>query len=379
MTRRQKQAEVISEEIEGIDDSAGGAWGDYPLDSVFVRQETRTVSSVLDRVEKGRYVLDPEFQRDFVWPEDKQSKLIESCVMRIPLPVVYVAEAHDGRIIIVDGLQRITTFARYVTNKFRLRGLQSHDANSSQHPLEGKYFRELPLNLQERILDTQLIMYILDDHAPERARLDIFERVNSGVPLSRQQMRNAIYNGPATRWIGESAKSSLFGDVTGKSLNSKTMRDREAVNRFCAFTLLGWANYRGDMDDFLALALEKMNGMPRQELSQLREIFDRSLRSNQNLFGVHAFRKSLLLEDPHASRNILNISLFEVCTVLLARFPEELRYRRSPGSQIRRKIIDLVNDEEFSFAITYSTNSTRSVRARFEMAEDALEIGELTQ
>ena len=147
MNKDQNVDDTPSVEIEGIEDPSGGGWGDYPLDSVFVRQETRTVSDVLGRIEKGRFVLNPEFQRDFVWPEDKQSKLIESCVMRIPLPVVYVAEARDGRIIIVDGLQRIATFLHYVANKFSLRGLGSKEEGAPPHPLEGKRFRDLPLNL----------------------------------------------------------------------------------------------------------------------------------------------------------------------------------------------------------------------------------------
>src|SRR5690606_15632191 len=90
-----------------------------------------------------------------------------------------------------------------------------------QHPLEGRYFRDLSVTLQERISDTPLIMYILDAKAPERARLDIFERVNSGEPLTRQQMRNALYNGPATAWLKAAASSPIFRSATGFSLNAR--------------------------------------------------------------------------------------------------------------------------------------------------------------
>src|SRR3981189_3135205 len=99
-------------EVEGVEVAISDGWGDYPLDAVFVRTETRSVSEVVKRIENKRDILEPDFHRDFVWPTQKQSKLIESCIMRIPLPVFYVAEAKDGRIIVVDGLQRLTTFAR---------------------------------------------------------------------------------------------------------------------------------------------------------------------------------------------------------------------------------------------------------------------------
>ena len=229
----------VPEEPEGLDYDAEASFGDYPLDSVFVRTEQRTVSEVVKRIANQRYILDPDFQRDFVWSTQKQSKLIESCVMRIPLPVFYVAEAKDGRIIVVDGLQRLTTFSRFLDNQFRLEGLASGDKKSGSHSLEGKYYKQLPINLQERVQDTQLTMYILDAKAPERARLDIFERVNSGEPLTRQQMRNALYSGPATEWLRDASKGKAFQTATGGSLNPKTMRDREAINRFCAFSLLG--------------------------------------------------------------------------------------------------------------------------------------------
>jgi len=220
-THMNEQSPVdAAEDPEGVEDVSGGGWGDYPLDAVFVRTEQRTVGEVVSRIEKGRYILDPDFQRDFVWPNGKQSKLIESCVMRIPLPVFYVAEAPDGRIIVVDGLQRLTTFARFLGGELKLTGLVSAE-NAGSHELEGKTYDRLPLNLQERVADTQLTMYILDAKAPERARLDIFERVNSGAILTRQQMRNALYNGPATRWLKSAAEGAPFRIAAAGSLDSK--------------------------------------------------------------------------------------------------------------------------------------------------------------
>jgi len=229
---------VAPPEIEGLDDDATtSGWADYPLDSVFVREEERSVAETVKRIRNNRYQLDPDFQRDFVWKIEKQSKLIESCVMQIPLPVFYVAEALDGKIIVVDGLQRLTTLYRFLENSVALRGL-AKASDGTEHPLEGKRFRDLSLTLRERIEDTQLVLYILDSKAPERARLDIFDRVNSGEPLTRQQMRNSLHNGPATRWLRNVSKSELFLNATGGSLDTLKMRDREAINRFCAFKLI---------------------------------------------------------------------------------------------------------------------------------------------
>lgn len=353
------------EEVEGFEDGAArDELPSYPLDDVMVRNETRTVSEIVKRIKSGRYAMSPDFQRDFVWPNDKQSKLIESCIMRIPLPVFYVAEGQDGRVTVVDGLQRLSTFQRYLAGGFRLTGL------GDEHPLSGKSFEELPLHFQERIEDTQLTLYILDKSAPEAARLDIFERVNSGIPLTRQQMRNALYDGPATRWLSDMSKSAKFRKVTGYSLDPKTMRDREAINRFCAFHLLGWESYTsGDMDAFLANALGRMNAM--KTLNGLTETFNTALDRNAELFGRHAFRKSMVELDSNASRSVLNISLFEVFMVGLARCDETVFQEHT--DEIEEAAIELLGDPDFVHAITYSTNSTRQVRERFSIMEQALE------
>ncbi|WP_202922829.1 DUF262 domain-containing protein [Pseudoxanthomonas daejeonensis] len=362
------------DDVEGADDSSGDGWGDYPLDSVFVRTELRTVAEVVGRIEKGRYILDPDFQREFVWPTSKQSKLIESCVMRIPLPVFYVAEAPDGRIIVVDGLQRLTTLTRFINNQFRLTGLVAAGSTSKgEHPLEGKYFEDLTINLRERVLDTQLTMYILDAKAPERARLDIFERVNSGEPLTRQQMRNALYNGPATTWLREATEGHAFQVATDRRLNTKTMRDREAVNRFCAFYLLGELAYTtGDMDAFLASGLLKLSKLSEKERVELRRSFDAVMDLNRILFGEHAFRKSLFVNQTWAARSIINISLFEVCAVSMLDIADSALGNEHVRRALKAKILELEEDEGFIKAITYSTNSTAAVRARFSAARNAV-------
>ncbi len=172
----------------GSPDDEGGAT--YPLDDFMVRTEMRTVADAVNRIRKSRYILNPGFQRDYVWDDRRASKLIESCIMRIPLPVIYVAEEPDGRIVVVDGQQRLVTFKRFLADDFPLTKL------GEGHPLNGHRFSDLPIYLQERVEDTQLTLNILDHNTPERARLDIFQRVNSGETLTRQQMRNALYYGP---------------------------------------------------------------------------------------------------------------------------------------------------------------------------------------
>ncbi|HEY4416547.1 MAG TPA: DUF262 domain-containing protein, partial [Verrucomicrobiae bacterium] len=251
------------EEIDGLDKSSMEDLGEYPIDSVLIRQEARSVFEIIRRMnpelKSGRFILDPDFQRDFVWDSEKQSKLIESVLMRIPLPVFYLAERPDGDVVVVDGLQRLSTFYSFISNGFKLKGLQY------AKKLNGQSFNELPAKLKNRIEDTQLILYLIDAKVPEQAKLDIFDRVNSGVPLTRQQMRNSIYCGPGTLWLKNAAQGVDFKTATGGSIRSGTMRDRECINRFCGFFLLGLHKYRGDIDAMLGDTLQLMNKLTDEE------------------------------------------------------------------------------------------------------------------
>lgn len=349
------------EEIEGVGGDEDATWGDYPIDTLLIRNENRTVHDVLRRIEKGSFIMDPEFQRDFIWSDDQQSKLIESVLLRIPLPVFYLAEDEQGRMIVVDGLQRLSTFQRFVNNQLRLKLPEQPD-------LDQKRFGDLSPKLQNRVEDCNLILYVIDAKVPERARLDIFDRVNSGVPLTRQQMRNSLYTGPATRFLKQEATTDLFLKATGRSLKASTMRDREFVNRFCAFRLLSLNDYRGDMDEFLAHALKQMNTLPPRKFQELSSWFRTSLANNYMVFEKHAFRKHV---EGQEARSVINASLWDVMSTWLSRYPEHIVESRA--DELRKAFYRLMGDDDFLRSITYSTNSAGPVRCRFEASRAVFE------
>lgn len=346
------QTDVQVEEIEGLEEDQGSFWGDYPIDTLLIRNETRTVHDVLRRIGDGRFVMNPEFQRDFIWDDAKQSKLIESVIMRIPLPVLYLAEDEEGRMVVVDGLQRLSTFKRFVDNDLKLRLPERVELN-------GKRFRDLSPKIQNRIEDCNLILYVIDQRVPEQARLDIFDRVNSGVPLTRQQMRNSLYTGEATRFLKREATTDIFLQATGNSLKKSTMRDREFVNRFCAFQILDLEDYR-DMDEFLAKGLKKMNVVP-ESLAALSSEFRRSLENNFRLFGEQAFRKHR--PDQDSRRGVINASLWDVMSTGLSRYRTDVVDEHSDA--LKTAFYQLISNDDFQRAVTYGPNDPKKVRYRF--------------
>jgi len=349
------------------EDSAGGRGLDsYPLDSLLIRPEQRTIVDVLRRIEKGTIKLNPDFQRDFVWQTERQSRLIESILMRIPLPVLYVAEDAEGKLVVVDGQQRLTTLRNFGTGELKLE-LKNPE-------LQGKTIDTLPPKLRNRFEDGQLQFYIIDSKAPDRVRYDIFDRVNSGVPLTRQQMRNALYNGPATALLRELTGTEEFGEATGwalaKEVYQQDQRDREVINRFLAFRVLGRQAYttdkQADMDEFLSRALGRVNRMPENERDAHREAFLRSMRMNQKVYGRHAFRKHT---SPNEPRKPFNLALFEVFSVLFAAYQEDPIKGKRMEDKLRSGFYNLMGDPRFLRSISAATTAPESVAARFDLAD----------
>lgn len=353
-----------SEEIEG-EDLPKQALDTYPLDSLLIRTEVRAIVDVLRRIDQKMIILDPDFQREFVWEEDRQSRLIESVLMRIPLPVFYLAENAEGRLVVVDGLQRLSTFRRFYAGELVLK-------IPSNKELHGKTFSMLPQKLKNRFEDSQLTLYLIDPKVPDRVRIDIFERVNSGVALTRQQMRNALYSGPATSLLRDLANSEEFQNATDGTLSTEThrksMRDREVVNRFLAFYVLGWTNYvnkgTADLDEFLGSALVHLNKLTDAERASHADAFRKSMRVNHHIFGNRAFRK---YSDPGERRKPFNVALFDVFSVVFARHDESDILNNEQA--VREACDTLIQQREYSNAISYATTSFENVKTRFQLTE----------
>lgn len=342
------------------------------IDQIHIRRESRQVQDVIRRINNKTYILDPDFQRDFVWTRVQQSKLIESILMRIPLPVFYLLEIHDGHIMIVDGLQRLSTFHRFRSNELALHLKDNEELN-------GRKFSDLGMKLQERFLECNLTVYIIDSSVSEERCYDIFQRVNSGQPLTSQQMRNCLCNGPGTRFLRSEVQTEIFRKATGGSLKSKTMQDREYVNRFCAFQVLTIEEYRDlprtdRIDSFLSRCLRTMNKWNEEELHQLSERFRLSLRNNYELFGAHAFRKSFLKHESvtksQRNRSSLVIPLWDVMTTGLSRYP--LDDVRASSDRLRNAYRRLLNDPTFTDSIENFHHTPDKVTLRFEFVDKML-------
>ncbi|MER6589087.1 DUF262 domain-containing protein [Micromonospora chalcea] len=349
-----------------------------PFDPERIDVVTRntTVDLLLSRIRTGRVDLQPDFQRQAgIWKAMAKSRLIESLLLRIPLPTFYAAEGEDEAWAMVDGIQRLTTIAEFIEPKaigrdpLRLVNLEYLGAE-----YDGRTFDELPGRLQTRLRETELIVHLIRRGTPEEVKFNIFARINTGgLPLSRQELRHALIPGKGREILREWAESDLFRSATGDSVRSERMVDREMILRFIAFRLTSPYDYdHDDFDRFLRESMRALNTLPASQVDQLWDEFGLAMIAARNIFGPYAFRKR---DRSGGSRRMpINKALFETISVNLAE-------AGGPGMatlmerqrKVEKEFIGLMSDVDFQGAISQGTGDPGKVRMRFGIIREVFE------
>ena len=363
---------VEKEQLEDVSDSAAI---EDPFDPTRIRISTKqtTVDLVVERMRHEEIILQPDFQRsDNVWPPTTRSRLIESLLLRIPLPVFYMAADPDDNWKVVDGLQRLSALRDFILKKtLRLRKLEY----LSQ--FDGHFFDDLPRPMQRRITETQLSCHVIEPGTPPEVMFNIFKRINTeGRPLVGQEIRHALNPGPARDLLEELARSDEFLTATDGTVNPKRMADRECVLRFLAFHSLGEAQYEGRLDDFLMRAMRFLNSVPEKHTS-LGGDFRRAMLLASDIFGREAFRKPNRPGYATRWKSPVNKPLFESLSVVLAEVPDEhIEQLRRRKGEIVKDLAQLMRaDAEFLESISVGTQTTRQVTIRFERMRKMLRGG----
>ena len=345
---------------------------DNPFDPTRIRISTQgpTVHQVVERIRHNEVILQPDFQRsDNVWSTPTRSRLIESLLLRIPIPVFYMAADQADNWKVVDGLQRLSALRDFILEKrLRLRGLEY------LKQFNGRSFDDLPRPMQRRISETQLSCHVIEPGTPPEVMFNVFKRINTeGKPLVGQEIRHALNPGPARDLLAELSRSDEFLRATDRTVQPKRMADRECVLRFLAFRSLGDTKYAGRLDDFLMAAMKYLNNAPREQHASLRADFSRAMSLASDIFGREAFRKPNR-HDYARPRSPVNKPLFESISVALAEVPERhARILRSRKDQVVQDLNQLMKvDMEFVESITVGTQTTKQVRVRFARMRELL-------
>lgn len=349
--------------INGTTTQLEGAF--VPAD-VNIRQRSMTVDAIIERLKYDEIDLSPGFQRHSdLWSPQQQSRLVESLMLRIPLPAFYFDATNDDRWVVIDGLQRLTAFKKYmVTSKMSLSGLEYLTE------LNGIYFRDLPRQYIRRIKESQLNVYTVEKGTPEAVVYNIFKRINTGgITLEPEEIRHALYRGKATDLVETLAISKPFRIATGGTISGQRMLNCEYVTRFFAFTEQDpLKEYQGSIDPFLNNGLKKINRYSDKEIKVLEERFYRVMNACHSIFGKYAFRRI----GSDGRRGPMNKAIFELWAICLTPLSEDqLNLLISKRKQLTEEFNLLLEENAFSSAI--KAGDKYSVALRISRTQKILE------
>lgn len=349
--------DALEDPLAGSDETAGAPISfDTP---VRMERVERSIFELARRRDLGQLDLQPDFQRGDVWKPAQRVALVESVLLRIPLPVIYLSNEDEERSIVIDGKQRLTTLFRFLKNEFRLRGLRLIG------DLEGKTFRELDARVQRRFEDTTLTAFVLLPGADPNLKFEIFQRLNQGgVALTEMEIRNCVFMGPGLtliKAIAEPGHAVGFVEAIGRKL--ERLRDAELVLRGLTFLEVGAEGYPGDMKKFLNDGLRRLNSATPDARDALEARLRQAVAASTTVFGPSAFRRW----NPDAAKfDSLNAALFDAVLLGFDRVRRSPEYWETNREHVIALLRSLHSDEAFTQAIMYATGSNAAVRTRIE-------------
>lgn len=342
----------------------------YNPAEIFVENKHFSLSDILTYIKDGDIEVSPHFQRHFIWDRTRQSKLIESIFLGLPLPSLYLSQYDDGRLTVVDGLQRITTVQRFLDNQLVLTNME-YMTQCNGHKFSDLERENLISPLQmRRFKQTQLQCYVIDYRSPQRLRYDLFRRLNTGgKPLNNQEIRNCLSRPFVQDMLGRMTAEE-FKLATDGSVRSLRMEDQEVALRFIYFydqyteqNPVG--KYMGNMDATLNDFVGELNNRKPEQLEKYVTLFNQAMSDAHSLFQQFAFRKVFSPGDPRESsrRFQINKLLLVVISVLLAKYRTEYRRKIEERTWLTDAMADLISSDVYLFnAITWSTNSKANMQ-----------------
>ncbi|MBD0864324.1 MAG: DUF262 domain-containing protein [Rhodobacteraceae bacterium] len=343
------EADDAGEEIsdEGVDYKVNTYGADYPVDAL------------VKRFDDGR-IFSPEFQRNYVWSLPQASKFIESILLGLPVPNIFLyREENTEKNLIVDGLQRLTTLHAFHKGQFRhndkpfkLKNVQSRFQGCTLEDLEEKYHR--------RFEDTVIHAIIIQQIEPKvgnSSAYHIFNRINTGgTPLHPQEIRTAIYHGPFQKFLGQLNENpdwrNIFGPVDNRS------KDQELILRFLAISH-NQENYEHfkNMKAFMNNFMQNNRNAKEDRLRCFETAFENTIARARNALGDRAFR-------PNRS---MNVAVFDAVMVAIHGRPD------ASSESINHAYNSLVNNGDFKELISQRTSNTANVHGRIKMAIEAID------
>lgn len=360
------------EDLEDLEEDEAAAIDEVPPEPesaivtrrIFTDKLDPKVSDLHQDWKAGDLVPDPTFQRRKVWDDARSSRLIESALLEVPLPVFYLAENIDGTQEVIDGQQRLNAFFRFMDNAYPLTGLKELPS------LNGQHFQKLGRAQQRQVRNYPVRTVVFKKESDESLRFQIFERLNTGaMPLNAQELRNCIYRGPYNDLLHDLSHDSDYMAVMGFKGPEKRMRDVEHVLRFAAFHHSSYLNYKPSMETFMNEDMKKHQEISTAEAEKLRGAFKNGVTLVRSLLGKNAFKRyrrgDAKSPEGRWEPKKFNASLYDILMWSMAR-SDKNQIMACLDTIEEALIMLMTQDQDFIDSIELSTSSLKAVTTRFD-------------
>lgn len=320
--------------------------------------------------------MNPAFQRNFVWSNKAKSLLIESLLLNIPIPSIYLNQTNKNLYLPADGLQRLNAINVFLSGELKLTGLE-YLVQFNGYKYKPKNSQDksdiLPLDIKRRIRDYTVNCNIIDSSTPDEVKLDIFRRLNStGIKLNPQELRNSITTEEIRALYRLMELNNIFVTTIMNSVNTNRFIHHEFILRFIGFYLWqvkGTPNliYKGNMKKFLdSVLIHLKTNVDKNELYEIITCFESSLKNAYIIFGEDAFKKPSYGE----RKGAINTTLFSLILINLidVKLPsqKEIGFLKEKFNRYMEKNI------EFWIAISSATNNIRNINIANDYIEKFL-------
>ncbi|MFW5869727.1 MAG: GmrSD restriction endonuclease domain-containing protein [Planctomycetota bacterium] len=364
----QRNADIVDIQVpeantEGCESADEGELAMSESDyGIVLEKNDRSLSEFHRWYKSGRLVVDPEWQRKYVWDRKRASKLVESFLVDIPVPVIYLAKNDQGKYEVIDGLQRLTSVFDFFDGEYKLRGLDM------LRDLNAKRYADLPETRQNKLQDATLRTFELSPQTPKDLMFVIFERLNTGgVALNDMEIRNCLFRGRLNNLLQELAENEDFISCVNQRGLARRMDDRSLVLRFLSFYERTYHKAKTGLKKFINEFFETYRDPSDEKLQEFRKVFKKAMRASVTVFGDKGFRLRKDVKEGDgwgewAGRP--NKAIFQVVASAFAEYDLGAITRASDA--ILEEYVDLVcTDERWRDCVRRATGETTRMEYAF--------------
>lgn len=326
---------------------------DYPVDGL------------VKRLENGSIYI-PSLQRHYVWKLEQASRFIESLLLGLPVPGIFLSkEKETQKLLVIDGQQRLRTLQYFYVGVFQINGKDKEFALKGVQPqFEELTYKSLSDEDRRRLDDSIIHATIVNQDEPsedDSSIYHIFQRLNTGgTTLESQEIRSSIYHGEFNDLLKQLNNNSAWRSIYGKNDKNIRMRDEELILRFLALYFKG-NEYKRPLKEFLNKFMGKNRHLKYYSGEKIRDVFETTINKIYQCIGTRAFKP----------KRTLNASVFDAVMIGVARRLEKSDI--NDCEQLKLKYTNLLEDPSFLEVTvkTARTSEEENVKERIEKAINA--------